>query len=186
MRSLLHVRQRGTPVLDQPPNKPMSVNQMFKSLSISTATISAAICFELLGEIRGFVLGFDAAIYVENPDLSGINFTSHGPNLFEVIGNAYLVLGFLFLLYIVGQILREKALSQALVFISLAGVALQFFLLLTFKFGVLKDSAEIHNTHYDWLKHSVPFDWICVSISVSLIIGHTVRFAIRRYHKPTL
>lgn len=152
-----------------------------KITAMSLAALCAIICFELLGEIRGYKRGYDYAIGLEPSIDSGINFTSHGPNIFEVICNAYLVLGILFLVYFLSYSLKNKVWSRTLAYFSLAGASLQLFRLLKFKMDILDLPVVVPNNNYEWLNSSIALDWFCASVTLALIIGHIVGGAAFRH-----
>ncbi len=150
---------------------------MLRKISLGLALIAFIICLSLSFESYGFDAGYELAQKkYENP-IGKINFSDHGPRTYEYLAEKYGLITWFLVIFLIGKSLELKSiyknvgakiLSQTLCFSSLGLILYQIRRLILDK--SLVDTAFWNEPYHILFHKSVSFDWIILSIALTLSV----------------
>lgn len=141
-------------------------NDSLTSVSVVLASLLLGISLVLGGEIAGFRQGMLAAYGIDDPNQPS-NIIVHGPNFFDLLTSKYFLSSICFCLYIFGCFIERKPLSKLICIGTLLVAAIQYVLMLEFKYDIDVSSVLLY---HDLLSVSIKLDWFSIVCVFVLLI----------------
>lgn len=164
------------------------MNRVFRVIFLLCALAVLVSGASLLAEIRGFEQGYDAAIRVEFPEASNVDFIAHGPNFYSEVSRYYFAastaIGIYFVFTLVSfALLNKDSIQRIGSFTSLVllGISIYGFAnLALYKSSLLTLESGQLLPYVGWLRSSTRLDLTLCGVVIVLTLGELLSFVVTK------